>query len=198
MRGSGGYGRSFAAADDLGRRFVAITDVRAAVTFLVESALADPARVGVAGRSYGGYLTLAALARFPELFAVGVDVCGISDFATFYAETEPWIAAAATTKYGDPTTDAELLRALSPIHESTGSPRRCWSCTGRTTRTCRSWRRSRSWRRCASAARRPGFLLFDDEGHEVHGVENRALFVREVVAWVCGHLSDPVEQDGVS
>ena len=71
----------------------------------------------MAGRSYGGYLTLAALARFPELFAVGVDVCGISDFATFYAETEPWIAAAATTKYGDPTTDAELLRALSPIHQ---------------------------------------------------------------------------------
>ena len=72
----------------------------------------------MAGRSYGGYLTLAALARFPELFAVGVDVCGISDFATFYAETEPWIAAAATTKYGDPTTDAELLRALSPIHHA--------------------------------------------------------------------------------
>ena len=40
----------------------------------------------------------------------------------------------------------------------------------------------------------PGFLLFDDEGHEVHGVDNRALFVREVVAWVHGHLSDPVEQ----
>ena len=74
--------------------------------------------MGVAGRSYGGYLTLAALARFPELFAVGVDVCGISDFATFYAETEPWIAAAATTKYGDPATDAELLRALSPIHQA--------------------------------------------------------------------------------
>ena len=118
VRGSGGYGRSFAAADDHARRFVAITDVRAAVTYLVEAALADPARVGVAGRSYGGYLTLAALARFPELFAVGVDVCGISDFATFYAETEPWIAAAATTKYGDPTTDADLLRALSPIHQA--------------------------------------------------------------------------------
>jgi len=28
----------------------------------------------------------------------------------------------------------------------------------------------------------------------VHGVENRAVFVREVVAWVTAHLSDPVEQ----
>ena len=71
-------------------------------TSLVEHGLADPARIGVSGRSYGGYLTLVALAWFPELFRVGVDVCGISDFTTFYEQTEPWIAAAAVTKYGDP------------------------------------------------------------------------------------------------
>ena len=106
VRGSGGYGRSFAPADDHERRFAAITDVRAAVEFLVVAGLADAARIGVSGRSYGGYLTLAALAWYPELFAVGVDVCGISDFATFYAQTEPWIAAAATSKYGDPDADA--------------------------------------------------------------------------------------------
>ena len=41
VRGSGGYGRNFAAADDLDRRFVAITDVRAVVDFLVSAELAD-------------------------------------------------------------------------------------------------------------------------------------------------------------
>ena len=40
----------------------------------------------------------------------------------------------------------------------------------------------------------PGFLLFPDEGHEVHGTENRAVFVREVVAWVSAHLTEPAEQ----
>ena len=34
----------------------------------------------------------------------------------------------------------------------------------------------------------PGFLLFPDEGHEVRGTENRAVFVREVVRWVAGEL----------
>ena len=34
----------------------------------------------------------------------------------------------------------------------------------------------------------PGFLLFPDEGHEVHGTENRAVFVREVVRWVTAQL----------
>jgi len=194
VRGSGGYGRSFAAADDLGRRFVAITDVRAAVTFLGQAELADPARVGVAGRSYGGYLTLAALARFPELFAVGVDVCGISDFATFYAETEPWIATAATTKYGDPTTDAELLRALSPIHQADRIAAPLLVVHGAYDTNVPIVEAEQIVAALRERGASPGFLLFDDEGHEVHGVDNRALFVREVVAWVHGHLSDPVEQ----
>ena len=40
----------------------------------------------------------------------------------------------------------------------------------------------------------PGFLLFDDEGHEVHGTENRVVFVREVVRWVTGHLLEVGER----
>ena len=82
---------------------------------LVDAGIADPARIGCMGRSYGGYLTLAALTTYPDLFAVGIDVCGMSNFATFYRHTEPWIAAAAVGKYGDPVADAELLRDLSPI-----------------------------------------------------------------------------------
>ena len=194
VRGSGGYGRTFAAADDLARRFVAITDVRAAVSFLVEAELADPERVGVAGRSYGGYLTLAALARFPELFAVGVDVCGISDFATFYAATEPWIAAAATTKYGDPAADAELLRALSPIHQVDKIAAPLLVVHGAYDTNVPLVEAEQVVAALRERGASPGFLLFDDEGHEVHGVDNRAVFVREVVAWVSSHLSDPVEQ----
>ena len=56
------------------------------------------------------------LVHHPELFAVGVDVCGMADFHTFFRDAEPWIAQAAITKYGDPIADADLLRVLSPIH----------------------------------------------------------------------------------
>ena len=57
-----------------------------------------------------------ALARHPEMFAAGVDVCGMSDLLTFYRDTEPWIARAAVTKYGDPEHDAKLLASVSPMH----------------------------------------------------------------------------------
>jgi len=146
--------------------------------------------VGVAGRSYGGYLTLAALARFPELFAVGVDVCGISDFATFYAETEPWIAAAATTKYGDPGRDGVLLRELSPLHriERLVAPLLVVHGGYDTNVPLIEARQVVDALRDRGA--RPGMLLFPDEGHEIHGIDNRATFVQAVVRWLSGHLLD--------
>ncbi|GAB7037935.1 MULTISPECIES: S9 family peptidase [Catenuloplanes] len=116
VRGSTGFGRSFVDADNRAGRYGAIADVAACVEYLVSSGIADPDRIGCIGRSYGGYLTLTALTTFPELFAAGVSECGMSDFASFYERTEPWIAAAAVSKYGHPEHDRELLRDLSPLH----------------------------------------------------------------------------------
>ncbi len=116
IRGSSGYGRTFVHADDRYGRLDAIGDVGRCAEYLVEEGLADPDRVVVAGRSYGGYATLMALARHPERFVAGVDICGMSDLLTFYRDTEPWIARAAVTKYGDPGKDAGMLASLSPLH----------------------------------------------------------------------------------
>jgi dipeptidyl aminopeptidase/acylaminoacyl peptidase len=194
VRGSGGYGRTFAAADDGERRFAAIRDVRAATDFLVSSGLADPARVGVSGRSYGGYLTLVALAWFPDLFAVGVDVCGMSDFATFYERTEPWIAAAATPKYGHPEADAALLRELSPIHRVDLITAPLLVVHGGYDTNVPLVEAEQVLAALRERGAAPGFLFFEDEGHEVHGRENRIVFVREVVRWVTGHLLDVGER----
>ena len=117
IRGSSGFGREFVHADDLGGRFDAFGDVRAAAHHLVASGVADRRRIGITGRSYGGYLTLASLAFSPGVFAAGVDVCGMSDLTRFYEETEPWIGAAAVTKYGHPERDRALLEAISPLRQ---------------------------------------------------------------------------------
>ena len=118
VRGSSGFGREFVHADDLAGRFDAFGDVRAAAHHLVATGVADRRRIGVTGRSYGGYLTLASLAYSPGVFAAGVDVCGMSDLTMFYTETEPWIGAAAVTKYGHPERDRALLEAISPLRQA--------------------------------------------------------------------------------
>jgi dipeptidyl aminopeptidase/acylaminoacyl peptidase len=115
IRGSAGYGRSFVHADDRYGRASAIGDVAFAAKFLVERHLADERRVAVAGRSYGGYATLMALAFYPEIFAAGVDICGMSNLLTFYRDTDPWTGKAAVRKYGDPERDQLLLNRMSPL-----------------------------------------------------------------------------------
>ncbi|TQL54202.1 dipeptidyl aminopeptidase/acylaminoacyl peptidase [Subtercola boreus] len=117
VRGSSGFGREFSHLDDVRGRQGAFDDVQAAASHLVSLGVGDPARLAVTGRSYGGYLTLAALAFSPGVFAAGIDICGMSHLLTFYRDTEPWIAAAAVTKYGHPQHDRKLLRQLSPLTE---------------------------------------------------------------------------------
>ena len=56
-----------------------------------------------------------ALTRWPDLFAAGATLAGMSDLRTFFAGTEPWMAAASVTEYGDPVADREMLAALSPM-----------------------------------------------------------------------------------
>jgi dipeptidyl aminopeptidase/acylaminoacyl peptidase len=115
VRGSGGFGRAFMTADDGRARETSFADVRTTVDELVTAGIAIPGRIGAHGWSYGGYLTLVALTRWPELFAAGASLAGMSDLRTFFAGTEPWMAGASVTEYGDPVTDRELLARLSPM-----------------------------------------------------------------------------------
>ena len=118
IRGSSGFGRAFVHADDRYGRFDAIHDIADCATTMIRDHGVDPGRIAVTGRSYGGYATLLALAWHGPAFAAGVDICGMSDLRTFYRDTEPWIAAAAVTKYGDPHADAALLAELSPLPQA--------------------------------------------------------------------------------
>jgi dipeptidyl aminopeptidase/acylaminoacyl peptidase len=81
----------------------------------VTAGIAERGRIGAHGWSYGGYLTLVALTRWPDLFAAGVTGAGMSDLRTFFAGTEPWMAGASVTEYGDPVAEREMLAAISPM-----------------------------------------------------------------------------------
>ncbi|MEV4248162.1 prolyl oligopeptidase family serine peptidase [Streptosporangium canum] len=191
VRGSSGFGRAFRDADNHALRFRAIDDVADCASELVRLGAADPARIACMGRSYGGYLTLAALVTYPGLFRAGVDVCGMADFATFYARTEPWIAAAAVSEYGHPTADRDLLRALSPLHSFDRLTAPLLVVHGAQDTNVPVYEAEQ----VLQAARARGvpcdFLLFDDEGHEIRRSANRVTFVRNVVGWLGRHLTAP-------
>ena len=78
----------------------------------------DGNRVGIIGGSYGGYMVLAALAFKPDVFDVGVDIFGVSNWVRTLQNTPPWWEAqrkALFTELGDPTTQLEMLKEISPV-----------------------------------------------------------------------------------
>ena len=75
-----GYGDRFMNPDRGGASGASeYQDVQAAAHYLRGRADVDPARIGIYGGSYGGYLTALALARNSDLFAAGVDIHGVHD-----------------------------------------------------------------------------------------------------------------------
>ncbi|HEY0013166.1 MAG TPA: prolyl oligopeptidase family serine peptidase [Allosphingosinicella sp.] len=77
-RGGTGYGQAFRDAAETGREGASeYRDILAAGRWLAARPEVDPARIGIWGGSWGGYLTALALARDSDLFASGVDFHGV-------------------------------------------------------------------------------------------------------------------------
>ncbi len=76
VRGSTGYGKTFTHLDDVRKREDSVKDLSYAVKWLKTNGGADPKRIAVMGGSYGGYMTLAAITLYPDLFAAAVDTVG--------------------------------------------------------------------------------------------------------------------------
>src|SRR5262245_19836592 len=85
---------------------------------LIDTGVVDAERIGIIGGSYGSYMVLAALAFQPDVFDVGVNIFGVSNWLRTLQSMPSWWAAARDALYaepGNPATDAERLRRISPL-----------------------------------------------------------------------------------
>ena len=113
VRGSTGYGKRFEHLDDVEKRLDSVADLASLHEWLAARPEIDGSRAVVYGRSYGGYMVLAALAFQPELWAAGIEFVGISNLRTFLENTSEYRRAVREREYG-PLSNPELLERLSP------------------------------------------------------------------------------------
>lgn len=116
VRGSTGYGYAYQSLDDVRLRMDSVADLAATVRWLSDQGIADPRRIAVMGGSYGGFMVLAALTTYPDLWAAGVDIVGIANFVTFLENTGPWRRKLREPEYGSLENDRDFLESISPIH----------------------------------------------------------------------------------
>jgi dipeptidyl aminopeptidase/acylaminoacyl peptidase len=119
-RGSSGYGRRYEEASYMYLCVGDLADVVAGADFLNGLGCVDPDSIGIFGLSYGGYLTLGALTKYPLIFAVGINIAGVYDWIQ-YAEWidrayvgAPWYGAFARLGGSKKAANADAWHNASP------------------------------------------------------------------------------------
>ena len=114
-RGSTGYGMAFQKANyqDLGGGD--LQDEVYAAKFLQSTGYADAKKIGITGGSYGGYMTLIALTKTPNVWAAGVEEFGIINWMTMLKHSDPELQEYEKSLLGDPVKDRKVYEADSPI-----------------------------------------------------------------------------------
>ncbi|MGW7002236.1 prolyl oligopeptidase family serine peptidase, partial [Streptomyces sp. NPDC054933] len=115
-RGSTGYGREW--TDALKHRvgLIELEDIAAVRKWAVESGLADPAKLVLAGGSWGGYLTLLGLGTQPDAWAAGLAAVPVADYLASYEDEMEALKALDRTLFGgSPQEVPERYAASSPL-----------------------------------------------------------------------------------
>ncbi len=117
-RGSSGYGKTFFHLDDKRHGEEDLLDIVHGRAYLESLDWVDEDNIGIIGGSYGGYMVAAALAFQPEVFDVGIDIFGVTNWERTLQNIPPWWEAFKEALYdemGDPETDAERHHRISPL-----------------------------------------------------------------------------------
>ncbi|EMA60849.1 S9 family peptidase [Halorubrum kocurii] len=188
VRGSSGYGKAYAALDDVEKRMDSVADVRAGVEWLHDHPEVDPDSVVAMGGSYGGFMVLAALTEYPELWAAGVDIVGIANFVTFLENTGDWRRSLREAEYGSLEEDREFLESISPINNIEAIESPLFVLHGANDPRVPVDEAEQ----IVEEAREQGVpvrkLIFDDEGHGFAKLENRIEAYRGVVDFLAEYV----------
>ena len=122
-RASAGYGRDWRTAIYRQMGYPELEDLQDGVAWLSQHKNVDPARVGVYGGSYGGFLTYMALFRQPDLFAAGAALRPVSDWAHY---NDPY----TSNILNRPEVDPEAYEKSSPIEYAAGLQKPLLICDG--------------------------------------------------------------------
>ena len=188
VRGSSGYGREYAALDDVELRMNSVRDLAAAVDWLQERPAVDPDGIVAYGRSYGGFMVLAAITEYPDLWAAAVDFVGIANWVTFLENTGEWRRAHREAEYGSLEDDREFLESISPIHAVDEIECPLFVQHGENDPRVPVGEA----RQIVSEVEAQGIpvesLVFDDEGHHITKLENRLEAFERIAAFLEDHV----------
>lgn len=198
-RGSSGYGKTFFHLDDKRHGEADLGDVVASRDFLARQDWIDGERIGIIGGSYGGYMVAAALAFEPEVFDVGINIFGVTNWVRTLKSIPPWWGANRDRLFdelGNPETDEERLRRISPLFHATNVAKPLLVIQGANDPRVLQVESDE----LVEAVRANGvpveYIVFPDEGHGFRGRANRITASEAYVDFLDRYLAGEEEAAG--
>ena len=189
VRGSTGYGREW---QELNRRDWGggdLADVIAGVDWLVNERIADPARIGITGTSYGGYMTLYALGRHPDRFAAGVSNVGVVSWKTLFDTTRGDLREYLIRELGDATKDPQLYLDRSPLTHAKSIRAALLVLQGANDPRVPKSEALQVVEALKANAAPHAYHEYPNEGHGFSRIENRVDALERTVDWLTRYLT---------
>jgi dipeptidyl aminopeptidase/acylaminoacyl peptidase len=117
VRGSSGFGREFENLNDGDWGRGDLEDLITGAKRVMERPEIRDDRAAIWGVSYGGFLTLAAITRYPDFFACAIEALGMPDLENLYRETTEEGRAYLDREIGPLRGNLTLYRELSPVKD---------------------------------------------------------------------------------
>ncbi len=188
VRGSSGFGKEFVNLDNGALRINGVKDINSCYDHVVNSGFSDPNKIGIMGGSYGGYMVMAGITEYPEMFAAAANLFGVVNFKTFFENTESWMAAISKIEYGDPDTEADMLRDLSPIHKVDVVVTPTIVLHGANDTNVPVVEAEQVVENLEERGVPVKYVLFPDEGHGWRKTPNKVTSTVEIVTWFARYL----------
>jgi esterase/lipase len=188
VRGSTGYGSNFMKMVDHDWGGKDAQDHVEGLRILEKDSRIDSCRRGVIGRSYGGYMTLTLVSRFPHLWKAGVDMFGPYNLLTFLERLPETWQTSFKLSLGDPVKDHDFLLERSPFTYIDQVKCPMLMIQGRNDPRVVERETADVVERLRTRGLPVDYLMFEDEGHDVIKLKNRVTCYNRITAFFTQHL----------
>lgn len=199
-RGSSGYGKTFYKMDDLNHGDKDLKDFIWGKKWLQERDYIDADKIGIMGGSYGGYITMAAMAFAPDEFNVGVNIFGVTNWLRTLKSIPPhWesFRKALYAELGDPNTiDSVRLYEISPLFHAKNIKKPVMVLQGANDPRVLQIESDEIVNEMRKNNIPVEYVLFPDEGHGFRKKENEIKGYGQVLTFLDKYLKEvePVKQ----
>jgi dipeptidyl aminopeptidase/acylaminoacyl peptidase len=187
-RGSTGYGRDFQQANLFDMGGGDLQDILAGVDWIKQTGHLDPKKIAVMGASYGGYLSMMAMTKAPEVWAAGVPIVPFVNWATEIQNEDPVLQQSDLATMGDPVKNKSLYDDRSPINFVDQVKAPLLLLAGGNDPRCP---KSEAQQVVDAIKKRGGtvdFKVYENEGHGFARVENQIDAYKRIANFLLAHV----------